>query len=50
MKNYKNTTLSEQFENPTEKWQKQAKSIPLTHKCTTIHFLSLQLQVQERQK
>ena len=28
----KNTTLSEQFQNPIEKSQKEAKSIPLTNK------------------
>jgi hypothetical protein len=26
------TTQSEQFQNPIEKWYKDAKSIPLTHK------------------
>jgi len=34
MKN-KNTTPSEHFQNPLEKSQKEAKSIPLTHKYMT---------------
>ena len=41
MKTDKNVTLQEQFQNPIEKSQKEAKSIPLTHKYTTDHFPGL---------
>jgi len=34
----KNTTLSEQFQNAIEKWQKETQSIPITHKYMTTHF------------
>ena len=30
--------MSEQFRNALEKLQKNAKSIPLTHKCVTDHL------------
>ena len=43
----RNTTLSEQFKNPTEKKEKEAKSIPLTtHKYTiplTTHTYTISL-------
>jgi hypothetical protein len=32
----KNTTLSEQFQNPREKSRKEATSIPIIHKCMTV--------------
>ena len=39
---HKNTTLSEQFQNPIEKLrQKEARSIPLIHVCMTAHFQEL---------
>ena len=37
-KKKKNTTLSEQFKNLKSKYQKDAKSIPLTHKYMSAHF------------
>jgi hypothetical protein len=36
-----NTTMLEQFQNPTSELYKEAKSIPLTHKYTTAHFPGL---------
>jgi hypothetical protein len=32
---------SELFQNPTEKWLTEAKSIPLTHICMTDHLSGL---------
>ena len=37
----KNTTQSEQFQNKISKSQKEAKSIPLTHKYMIAHFAGL---------
>jgi hypothetical protein len=37
----KNSTPLEQFHNPLVKSYKEAKSIPLTHKFITAHFLGL---------
>jgi hypothetical protein len=36
-----NTTLSEPFQNSIGKSLKRAKSIPLTHKYATAHFLGV---------
>ena len=41
MKIKKNTTLSEQFQNPMEISQTEAKFIPLTHMYMTAHFHGL---------
>ena len=40
MKKKNNTTLSEQFKIRTEKANKEAKLIPLTHIYTNIHTLT----------
>ena len=42
----KNTTLSEQFQNPMEKSQKEAKSTLLTHKDMIAHVPGLVQAVQ----
>jgi len=37
----KNTKLSEQFQNPMEKSQKEVKSIPLTSHCYNLLYMIL---------
>ena len=44
----RNTTLSEQFQNLTDKSLKDAKLIPQSHKYVTAHFLYLAQALQSK--